>query len=367
MATATTKATSLTTLVIGKVEVAVGLFSTVAKSKAITEFTTAGPNGGVLEARALARPVPVDATVEQPDEPVHSDPLADEPSPDFADVLANEDDPPLNREGVAALLAERGEARRQHDDARDEQDAAIAGTEAAKDFTTEDVMAATTVAGEYGRELVEQGTGEVVLPQNVRRGIRHEDGSFVDLTDQLADIDERTKLERIEVLPGGFVDVTQIPRAAVRGCYYIGSANERAPKPLRLLYEGLKAERRAAVVKLTKKSRQSLGAIGWYGKSLMLYELVWQEDFREPPARAAGIQKAEVTEQEVDTVRELIRAWSGPASIIGELRDDAIALREDLLAKALAGDIEGAVVSNVPAVPEPDVLAQIEATLAAVA
>lgn len=324
MAKATTKAASLTTLAIGKVEIAVGLFSTVATPGKLETFDTAGPNGGVLKARPIARPVPVGEDVEAPEQPVVGDPLGDM----FSQVVTDERVPP----GAAVVASSP----------------TIAGP----------------VDGEYGRELVEDGTGEVVAPQDVRRGVRLEDGSFVDCTAQLAEIDETTKLEQMRVVK--FVDITRVPRARVQKAYYVGAADEQAPRALRLLFEGLKRSRRGAVVKLTKKSRQSLGIIGWFDGCLMLYELVWSEDFREAPARAQRIAQASVTEQEVASICELIAAMSDSVDALDELADDAIVLRRELKVRAERGEIE-AVTADLQARKQDDeVMAQLEASLAAV-
>lgn len=334
MAKATNRATALTTLVIGQVKIAVGLFSTVAAPSKLADFDTGGPNGGVLKAQPIARAVPVDEqTDEAPDVPVHSvDPFAD-PGPDLA---------PADKAMLAGL------------------DKHEAGKQMMREGTG---LIASVVDGQYGRELVEEGSGKVVLPQDVRRGIRLEDGRFIDCTDQIAQIDDDTRLERIDVL--GFVDITRVHRARVKAAQYVGAGDEQAPYPLRGLYEAMKRKRRGALVKLTKKSRQTLGVIGWLGGSLVLYELVWAEDFREAPARAKIIQKAAVSESLVDGLCDLIEAMAVGPDAVDELRDDAIALREELRAKALAGEVPDVVIPPAPE-PEVDVMAMLEASLAEV-
>jgi non-homologous end joining protein Ku len=338
MASATKKASSLTTLKIGAVEVPVGLFSTVASPSKLAQFDTAGPNGGVLKARAIARPVPVEETaVDVPDVPVASDPLADDPGP--------EDPGPEEtfEERVRAALGDR-----------DPESSPLF------DKTHAPLQ---QVDGQYGRELVEEGSGLVVLPQNVRKGVRLEDGRFIDCTTQLEVIDDTTKLERMEVLY--FIDGTHVPRVRVKGAYYVGAADEKAPRALRIIFEALKATRRMAVVKLTKKSRQTLGVIGNAGGVLVLLELVWSEDFREPPARATRIQKEQVTEQEVAMFSQLIEAMSAPPSVVDDLRDDAIALREELRVKAEAGEV-AQIIMPAPATEAESLMASLEASLAAV-
>lgn len=397
MAKASGRASTVTTLVIGQVKVAVGLFSTVADPSKVAKFDTAGPNGGVLHARPMARPVPVsEQTDESPDVPVHSvDPLADDLS--FAEALdAFVADPgpdedrvgyPKSDEDAGApfvtsdprgLTGERSGPMVDRvpdpsvaaavisetlDHAPSARPSVAEGHRNAPSTGLE--VTGSAVPGEYGSELVEDGTGVVVPPQDVRRGVRLEDGRFIDCTEQLAAIDEQTRLEQMEVL--GFVDITRVPRARVKGAKYIGAADEQAPVALRLLFEALQVKRRGAVVKLTKTSRQTLGVIGWLRGCLVLYELVFAEDFREPPARASRIQKVSVSDAMVDRMVALIDSRPLRDDAFDALRDDAIGLREELKGKALAGEV-ARVVDPRPAAEAgaDDVLAQLEASLAAV-
>lgn len=312
MASASSKAASVTTLRIGKVEIGVGLFTAHADpKKKLVEFDTAGPSGGVLKMRAVARPAPVEEAVERSD-PFGGD-LFGAPPPET-----------------------------------DEAPAPVAMPD-----------------GQYGQELVEEGTGEVVAPQDVRRGVRLADGSFIDCTAELAKIDKDTKLDGMTVI--GFVDSTAISRERVRNAYWLGAMDEKAPFALRIVYEGVKARRRVALVKVTQRSRQKLGVIGWRGPALMFYELVWSEDLRDAPAKALAIQKVSVSEQAVANMSALIDAMSVPPSAVAEIRDDAIALREELHERALRGEIEATAADVVALEEDNDLMAQIEASLAGVA
>lgn len=325
MAKAASRVSATTTLVLGKLEIPISLFSTQDKPEKLAEFTTAGPNGGRLTVKPIAAPVPVAEDAEVPvDVPVqHSDPLEDRVEQALGLTAA--------RESFERELEHRG-------------------------------APLSAVAGEYQRELVEEGTGEVVPPDEVRRGVRLEDDRFIDCTDQLAEIERQTKIERAEIV--AFVDVSKVPRARVKATQYVGTDDPNAPRALRLLYEAMKQRRRVAVLKLTKRSRQTLGVIGWLGGSLVFYELVWSEDVRPAPLRATVIQKAVVTSDEVAQAVQLIDAMSGTVDAVDELRDDAIMLRERLMAQALEGLIPN-VIEPTPAEPVLDLSAQLEASLAA--
>lgn len=298
MADASKRAATLTTLVIEQVKVGVGLFTTVAKPGGLATFETAGPNGGVLVQQDAAREMPLSSSEPMAEvAPEHgSDPLAVDPGSEA---------PPIGEAGAAPAQ-----------------------------------QAAALTPGEFRKVLIEQGTGQIVKPEDVRRGIRLDDGAFVDCTGRLQAIEDETKLEQMEVVK--FIDVGQVERARVLASYYIGASEPKGAKPLHLIYEAMKARRRVAVVKWSSRSRQSLGVLVAHGKSetLMLLKLAWAEDWREAPSKAISVMRAGVTEAEIEMAAQLIDAMSDTVDSLDELRDDAIELREVLRAEALAGEVE---------------------------
>lgn len=318
MAPASSKAATRTTLVVAGIKAEVGLFTTEAKPSALADFDRAGPHGGKLVMETKAVEVKEDE-LSAGDEAVRMDPLAEDPGPI--------DEAPIEEPPAPKAVTE----------------------------------------GEYRNVLVEEGTGEEVAPEQVRRGVRLDDGRFIDLTEQIDAIQERTKLDRMEVV--SFFDIGQIQRERISGSYYIAAADKTAPHTLRALYEGMRKRRRAAIVKLTKRSRQSLGVIvaSSKRKSLILHELIWQEDFRAAPEKALAIQQAIVSEREVAATCKLIDAMADTREALDELRDDAIALREELRARAEAGEMDVRVVEPVAVeAAEDDLEAALEASLAAI-
>lgn len=321
MAEAAKRSSANTDLYVGTMQAKIGLFPTKATPAKTAEFDTAGPNGGTLRFEQAAQPQPVGEAEEQPDQAVkRTDPLGDDPGSET---------PPV-----------------------EEAPAATNGA---------------TVPGEFSRKLVEDGTDRVVEPQDIRRGVRMEDGKFIDCTEQVEAIVERTKLDRIEVV--AFIDSTAIRRDRVIGSYYVGAQDDEAAAYLRLFFEGMKQKRAAAIVKYTTKSRQNLGAIVVNGRDgvLELLQLVWAEDFREAPAKATAIQKVAISEAHVEKMGALIERMHDTPEAIEELRDDAVALREELRARAEAGEMDVTVVEPMP-VPEavPDLEGALKDSLDAV-
>jgi non-homologous end joining protein Ku len=123
------------------------------------------------------------------------------------------------------------------------------------------------------------------------------------------------------------------------------------------------------VVKYTTRSRQQLGVIVPHAKTgtLVLLSLIFAEDFREPPARALAIAKAQVAEQHVEAMGMILDALHDTVDALDELRDDAVALREELFARAEAGEMDVSVVEPLPE-PEaaPDLMETMQASIAAV-
>lgn len=328
MASASSRSSANTDLYIGTLKAAIGLFGTEAKPGKEEKFDTAGPSGGVLRYEQRGHAAPVEEAREEPEQvPVGVDALTGDPGPEEG----------ARGTGVHEALA-----------------AAFGGSEV------------TRVDGEFVQVLIEAGTEQVVLPEDVRRGVRLDDGRFIDVTDQLDAITERTKLDRIEVVR--CIDATRVTRERVTGAYYIGAQDAEAQPILRLLYEALRARREAAVVKYTTKSRQHLGVIVPHAKTgtLMLLSLIFAEDFREAPAKATAIKGVAVSQAHVDVMTQILAAMHGTVDVFDELRDDAIALREELKTRALAGEMDVAVVEPVPVAEEAPIEDALNASLAAV-
>lgn len=335
MAKAASKSSANTSLYVAGFKCAIGLFGTQAKPGKEQQFETAGPNGGALKYKQRGAVAPVREETD-----------LDETTAVQADPLAGE----MSRTPAAAALANEDSSTTPLDEAAAQAEAGL-------------------VDGEFRQVLVEEGTGVEVRPEDVRKGVRLEGGAFVDCTDQLQAITTRTKLDRIDVVAA--IDSTQVGRSRVVSSYFVGVQDEKdleGAARLRLLYEALKVQRAAAVVKYTVRSRQQLGVIVPHGKtgSLVLLTLVFAEDFREPPARAKVIQKAAVSERQVKAMGDLLHALHDTPDVLETLRDDAIAMREELRTRALAGEMDVQVVEPLPEPEEFDLEAALEASLSAV-
>jgi non-homologous end joining protein Ku len=265
-----------TTLAFGLVKCPVALYKTTSDEKD-AKWDTAGPNGGVLRLRDTPAPAVT--------ETVRADPLADR-SPE---------------EKFAASVE--------------------------------------TAPGRDEPRFVEEGSGQLVATHEVRRGIRKDDGTFLDLTEGLAQIAERTRLEEMRVTD--FIRIEQVQRERIVGSYFLAPDGEGAPKVVRLLSAAMRETHRAAVVKWTKRSKQSLGVLVADPRtcSLRLIEMAWAEDVREAPEKCHAPRNADVTEEEVQNAIDLVNAMaSNRAESLDAQADDARAMRRELVARAEAGE-----------------------------
>jgi DNA end-binding protein Ku len=286
----------------------VSLYKTTTDEKNPT-WDTAGPNGGVLHQEAVGV---IEEAAEEKDSPME-DPGSDAP--------------PVSAEEAFARAAEQ--------------------------------PAIATVT----RALFEEGTGQQVEPDEVRRGIRGEDGSFVDLTDGLEAIKERCKLEEMKVVD--FIRVEEVRRERVVGSYYVAPDGPGAPKVVRLLHEAMRETKRVAVVKFTKRTKQSLGVLVPHpaSKSLVLIEMAWAEDCRELPDRVQVPGQVDVAADEVAVAVELVQAMAGKrADSLDILTDDARDMRRDLIARAERGEVFEPP-TRIEAQPDADLLDALRASM----
>lgn len=190
-----------------------------------------------------------------------------------------------------------------------------------------------------------------VAKDEIRRGVRLLDGTFVDVTESIEQITERTKLEEMRIVD--FIRTEELRRERVIGSYWVAADPSGDPRFLRLLFEAMREEKRVAVMKWTKRSKQSLGALVPMaeGKTVRVLELTWHEDERPIPQNVLhpaqidngtieGEPDMAVKAEELEAARELVRAMSGRrADSLDTLRDDTRGMARELRQRAEAGEM----------------------------
>jgi non-homologous end joining protein Ku len=175
----------------------------------------------------------------------------------------------------------------------------------------------------------------------VEQGVHLENGTWVDLTDRLTEVDERTRVDGLEVVRT--LPASSYASEHVRELHYVVGDDPSEFKVLALLWHALRAERAAAEVRWTKRTAQARGIIlarGEAGKGahLALLELEWAQNVRPVPAKASGPVAAEVAPEEVAAAVELVESFRAPTPR-AELRDERLAKRAELLKFARAGKL----------------------------
>lgn len=211
--------------------------------------------------------------------------------------------------------------------------------EKADPLGVEETEAPRSDPGEYKQVLVEEKSGVEVEKEDVRRGVRREDGTFVDLTDHLARIEEEAKLEAVEVLK--FIDRRRVPRDRIRSAYYVALGGPLGLELQRTLYEAMKEGNRVAVVRWTKRSGQTLGILTPHPSGAVeILELAWHAEMRAPNAECLAHLHAQVTRGEVDRARELIESMAGKRVDLDAYEDRRWKALAELNARAEAGELD---------------------------
>lgn len=180
----------------------------------------------------------------------------------------------------------------------------------------------------------------VIAQPAYRHGVTREDGTWADLTEELAAIDERCRLDAAEIV--WTVPARTIPKMQVRQAHYVVPDDDGAHAFLAHVWLGLRKTDSAALLRWTKRTNQALGALvalhplGDDGPALVLYELEWAAAMRRAPRRA----RLDVTVVPEDGARAAVtamRALRKSPDVWGAIRDERNSQRIELLDAARAG------------------------------
>lgn len=151
----------------------------------------------------------------------------------------------------------------------------------------------------------------------------------------IKEIEEATKLDAFEI--EAFVPLADIPFERAVGCYYIKPQKGVNPKPLRILYDALKASEKAGVFKLTLRSRQQPAVVYAKNGGLYVNTLLFAEDFKKAEHVGDVLADVKAEPQMVALAVDLIENMSAGVEALDSMTDDVRPLREKLVADALAG------------------------------
>lgn len=209
---------------------------------------------------------------------------------------------------------------------------------------------ATPDGGKPKQRFADEVTGNIFEPQDIERGVDTDSG-FVAISDtQLASIDAEVAIEGVEVLTT--VERAEIPVERVRGFYYLQApADGASHHAYRVVFEALCAQPQqgqgkrpkaplSLLVRYQSGTRIKVGVV--YSDAdrgcLVLIDLNYGADVREPDKDVLAPQRAEVDPQEVALARQVIEGLSDPAVSFDTPVDEAIEIKRALVEAVASGE-----------------------------
>jgi DNA end-binding protein Ku len=188
-----------------------------------------------------------------------------------------------------------------------------------------------------GYKRINKRTGREITKENIVRGVAHEKGNYVVLSDQeIAEAYPRsTQMVEIE----SFVPVEDIPFLYFDRPYYLAPTG-KGQKVYALLRETLKKSGKAGIARVVIQTKQHLAALIPEGPVLVLSLLRWNTDVRSYEALdipKAGVKGAGLGAAELKMAEQLVASMSGdfkPADYTDRFKTQVMAL---VAKKAKAG------------------------------
>jgi DNA end-binding protein Ku len=212
------------------------------------------------------------------------------------------------------------------------------------------------------QKRVDASTGEEVPYEDIVKGYELAPERYVLIEPEELDALDPKVTHTIDV--EAFVQLDQIDPIYYDSTYYLAPAPGGA-RPYRLLLEALEAENKVAIAKVVLRSKQQLCALRPIGDVLTLSTMLWGDEVNSPD-NLDGLDATEpATDKELKMARQLIGMQSAsfdPADYKDEYRERVMQLIEQ---KANGEEIT-APPAEEEAKPVPDLMAALEASLAAV-
>lgn len=339
------------TLTIGSVRTPVAIYKIIGEGSKARKWELANDEGEPWKA-----PLPGTATGEAPQMAVSGGgPLGETLGGPIPTEAEEQPDPAAESEGTKATKAE--EPPRVFEDA---QTVYLAGSADAYEVCGEEYVETPEYTGwtydlqAFGGKAdaddnkageITNGVQEgVIFPRSPvpRKGVRKADGKFVDLTDQIEEITERSTLEEMRIV--SFIDVRHVPRERIISSYYLaGETGEGAP-PVRLLatlMAAMRQKERVAVVRFSKRVGQTLGILtARRDGAIVLLEVAYAAQERGPNPTCLAAKQVEPRTGDVAGAIELIESMAGKRESLDSIRDPRLTMEMELIARAEAGELD---------------------------
>ena len=214
------------------------------------------------------------------------------------------------------------------------------------------------------QKRVDSTTGDEVPYEDIVKGYEITPDRYVVITPEELDSLDVKATKTIDV--EDFVDLADIDPIYFDHAYYVAPATGGA-KAYRLLLEAMRESGKVALARIVLRSKQQLCALRPAGDVLTLSTMLFGDEVLAPDRldELDSVAESEASERELTMARQLIDSLSSdfePAKYRDEYRDRVMALIER---KAGGEEITLTPVAE-EAEPAPDLMAALEASLAAV-
>jgi DNA end-binding protein Ku len=214
------------------------------------------------------------------------------------------------------------------------------------------------------QKRVDATTGDEVPYEDIVKGYEITPDRYVVITPEELDSLDAKATKTIDVLD--FVDLSEIDPIYFDHAYYVVPATGGA-KAYRLLLDAMRESGKVALARIVLRSKQQLAALRPAGDVLTLSTMLFGDEVLTPDRldELESVAETEASERELTMARQLIESLSSdfePSKYRDDYRDRVLALIER---KAGGEEITVQPTAEEPE-PAPDLMAALEASLAAV-
>lgn len=190
-----------------------------------------------------------------------------------------------------------------------------------------------------GYKRINKKTGQEVTPENIVKGIKYEDDSYVILSPEEIKAAYPKTTQTIEI--EAFVAADAVPFIYLERPYYISPINKGA-KVYALLREILTKTGMIGLAKVVIQTKQHLAVLVPFGPLLVLNLLRWGDEIRtwEELDLPKSSKSLGVTDKELKMGEQLVKDMSGdwnPQEFTDSFKEQILQLVEE---KAKAGDVQ---------------------------
>ncbi len=187
-----------------------------------------------------------------------------------------------------------------------------------------------------GYKRFNKETGKEVQRENIVRGVKHQDGRYVVLSDEEIRAANAKSTQTVDIV--AFVDAGAIDVTYFETPYFLAPL-ARGEKVYALLREALKREHKVGIAYVVIQTKQHLAALIPGERVLVLNTLRWATEVRstkEIDLPDGGLKASGIREQELKMASELVKKMSerwDPTQYRDSFRDDILKVVERKVAK----------------------------------